>query len=61
MEYVVHEFLSYLFIVVMFFYTWWGWTLFDAVADIENRWTRWLWLVGMLVMIGTFVIVMLLG
>lgn len=61
MEYIVHEFLSYLFIVVMLFYTWWGWTLFDAVADIENRWTRWVWLVGMLVMIGTFVIVMLLG
>ena len=59
MEYVVHEFLSYLFIVVMLFYTWWGWTLFDAVADIENRWTRWVWLVGMIVMFGTFVVVML--
>ena len=59
MEYVVHEFLSYLFIVVMLFYTWWGWALFDAVADIENRWTRWVWLVGMIVLIGTFVVVML--
>ena len=59
MEYVVHEFLSYLFIVVMLFYTWWGWTLFDVVADIENRWTRWVWLVGMIMLIGTFVVVML--
>lgn len=59
MEYVVHEFLSYLIIVVMLFYTWWGWTLFDAVTDIENRWTRWVWLVGMIMLIGTFVVVML--
>ena len=54
MNYLVHEFLSYLFIVVMCFYTWWGWSLFDQLTDVEHQWARWFWLGGMIVMLVIF-------
>lgn len=60
MTYIVHEFLSYLCLVVLALYTWWGWTLFDQLDDIEHPWTRWVWLGGMSLVILAFAIFMLI-
>lgn len=50
---VIHDFLSYLFIVAAAIYTYWGWTLFDRLDDIEAPYARYVWLFGM---IGVIVI-----
>ena len=52
MNYMVHEFLSYLFIVFMILYTWWGWTLFDD--NTRPRWIPMAWLVMMVFLIGVY-------
>ena len=44
---VIHDFLSYLFIVATMIYTYWGWTLFDRLDDVETPYTRYVWLFGM--------------
>lgn len=50
---VIHDFLSYLFIVAAMIYTYWGWTLFDRLDDTEAPRARYIWLFGM---IGVIVI-----
>ena len=44
---VIHDFLSYLFIVATMIYTYWGWSLFDRLDDTETPYTRYVWLLGM--------------
>lgn len=54
---VIHDFLSYLFIVAAAIYTAWGWTLFDRLDDIESPCVRYVWLFGMIGAIALLAIV----